>query len=776
MSHNNNISENAEKSRGCGYDINKISSFLAGIHQQGERFELTALRNGASLLAVICTTDTAAEAFANLYNAASDAKGFYVTLNPSRLPERVTPSPNRNKDEHIEKRTHLMVDIDGCKNGTTPEERNALRAASIELAKRISAELTAAGWPEPVIVNSGNGAQMWYAIDEPTESDIVRRCLEALGKRYNGNGLDIDTGVCNASRLGRLPRTWNRKPEYPADEWRMAEVVSEPVMGLEVVPHGKLEELAKDAPAEQAAAGSEWGGIKTVPGLELDTEENRKLYREYLRHREGGVEGDGGRGNFLETARFGGDFGLSPEAIWEELTTAEDDNGVTYNDRCEPPWEYDEALKVIRSSFDGRREPVGCKAAAGKGYQMKKLFEDNPIPEPVADNTTEAKPAAESGNDGKVDLTTFYKYFKSFDELFAGKPAPPETWLLDGFLSADSDLVLWAGAGGAGKTTLTTQLSQALVQGGFFPLEHNNTPGFIVETTIGGKPTKVAYVSTEEAIEKHHRRFEHQIKAQPTREPGRRFLMNLYDAGMELFTTQGGAEGKIVGGAHWEIFKNGLLAEGINILFIDNLSNIMPGNENSRTTVASFCKLLYELNRSGIKVILLSHTNKSGLVSGSTGWLNQARQVILTTAVGTKDNRRYKTEVIKVNGDSPGSVFYSVFDKDTWCHKAIPESVYTEKASLVESDNGQRREDAREAILRCLTEQRDDANGGDSAVSTAKLTRLQDSEGFPFGGALIREALEVLVEEGDVIKTETKTKSTAKGQYGKMIEAYKLPA
>lgn len=762
------------KSNIANYDINKISSFLAGIHQRGERFELTALRNGASPLAVICTTDTAAEAFANLYNAASDAKGFYVGLNPSQPPERVTPSPNRNSDDTIVRRAHLLIDIDGCKNGTTPEERNARRAAAVELAKRISAEV---GWPEPIIVNSGNGAQMWYRIDEPTGSDIVRRCLVALAKRYNGDGLDIDTSVCNASRIGRLPGTWNRKPEYPSDEWRMAEVVPEPVMGLEVVPHEKLEELAKDVPAEQAATGFDWGGIKTIPGLERDTEENRELYREYLRHRKGGVKGDRGRDNFLETARFGGDFGLSPEVIWEELTTAKDDNGKTYNERCAPPWEYDEALKLIRSSFDGRKEPVGCKTAAGKEYQAEQMFAGSPIPEPAADNTTEAKPAAESDSGEEiVDLTLFYKYFKSFDELFAGKSAPPETWLLKGFMNADPELVLWAGAGGAGKTTLTTQLSQALVGGGFFPLEHNSTPGFIVETTIDGNPTKVAYIATEEAHKKHHRRYEHQTKATQTQETDRRFLMNIYDGGLELFRMQGGADGKVVGGAHWKMFKQGLIATGINILFIDNLSNILPGNENNRVAVSTFCKMLYELNQSGIKVILLSHTNKSGLVSGSTGWLNQARQVILTSATGKKGNRKYKTEVIKANDSSDGAVFYSIFDTDTWCHKAITESAYTEKAEQATPYDDQRREEAREAILRRLAEQRDDANGGDTAVSAAKLIRLQDVEGTPFGTTLIREALEVLVAEGDVEKTETRSSNTTKKQYGKMIEAYKLPA
>ena len=129
----------------------------------------------------------------------------------------------------------------------------------------------------------------------------------------------------------------------------MAEIVSEPVSEtLDEVPHTCLEELAKDIPSTGAGKSS---AAKEVEGLEYDTEENREAFRRFLDTRDGGVLGEQGRANLLETARFGGDFGLSPAAVVEELTAYERaGDGTTYNERCKPPWGIDEMEKVVASS------------------------------------------------------------------------------------------------------------------------------------------------------------------------------------------------------------------------------------------------------------------------------------------------------------------------------------------------------------------------------------------------------------------------------------------
>ena len=746
-----------------------FSDFLSTVHPSGH-FELVGISQDGGCFAVACSRTTAAEAFDRLQAAVPDAKGFYFGLNPAKTQSRLAPTRRWVRDVDIENRTLLMVDIDN--EGKTPEERGPLRERSLELARRIVDDLTNKyNFPEPIIISSGNGAQIFYRIAEPTECPTVHRCLVALAAEYNTDGLEVDTKTSNPSRIGRLPETWNRK--YPG-EHRMAKVVSAPEpdpmdgkISLVAVPHDALEALAAKAPADNAAP--DWNGLKQIPGLELDTDENREQFREWLKHRAGGIEGKQGRTNLLETARFGGDFGLTADIVLEELTTAEDDNGETYNDRCDPPWELEEMATVIRSSYKGRKEPLGCKTSAGEEYRREQnvgMFDDGKV-EPVSTNK-------EAGETPKPDLSKFYQHFKAFDE-FEGVPAPPEEWIVPGLLTADADLILWAGAGGSGKTTLTTQLSQTLVQGGFFPLENGNTPGVLVETTIGGKPTKIAYISTEESQTKQHRRYEHQSKALPTRERNRRYLMNIYNAGIELFRMNGGANGKVVGGADWEVFKTGLIQEGINILFIDNLSNIFPGNENERDVVSSFCNVLYELNDAGIKIILLAHTNKAGAISGSSGWLNQVRQAWLTTSKGVGENRRFKTEITKDNGGVPREAFYSVFDRETWCHKAITREEYDAVQTPCRDDG--RMEEATEAIIQTLKDAKDRFSRGEAdsdAVSWGLLRRLKDDEGEAFGVDVLKAVVENLTFDSAIEETTVRTKNTKKGNYGNQIKAYRL--
>ena len=616
---NVNIDENNEKSSVSNYNLEEISNFLSKIHETGS-FEIVAFKPDKSCLSVVCSKITAGEAFRNLYDAAPDATGFYCSVNPTSRPKCLRPARARSNAAEVPRRNHLLVDIDGCKSGKTPEDRERLRRESIELAKRISGDLTSEGWTEPVIVHSGNGAQMWYRIDEPAESDLVSRTLKALAAKYDTGELHIDTAVADAGRIARLPGTWNRKTDYPNKEHRMAKVVSAPEpdpmdgeVSLVALPHDALETLAARVPADNAAP--DWNGLKQIPGLELDTDENREQFREWLKHRAGGIVGKQGRTNLLETARFGGDFGLTADIVLEELTTAEDDNGETYNDRCDPPWELDEMATLIRSSYDGRKEPLGCKTSAGEEYrrnQNVEMFDDGKV-EPVSTN----KEAAEGGEKPESLLERFRKRLHP-GEYYINLPNTELEYWIEGRLPAENYLVDLYGAPGCGKSILAYQMCICILNG----KELFGMKTFPV--TKSGKEFKPLIISCEEseaAISRRLRKQRNIICGGTGKMPD---VLDLL--GEETAFYISGSSGK---GAKTDAFNavTRIIKEGgYNFVVVDNRGEVYQADENNRAEVSSFCGAIKEFcKNTAVQTLMLSHSNRQGNTSGSSAWAGSGR-------------------------------------------------------------------------------------------------------------------------------------------------------
>jgi hypothetical protein len=59
-------------------------------------------------------------------------------------------------------------------------------------------ELEAAGWPPPILADSGNGAHLMYPIDIPTDDGgLLAACLETLQARHGDDDVLIDQTVFN---------------------------------------------------------------------------------------------------------------------------------------------------------------------------------------------------------------------------------------------------------------------------------------------------------------------------------------------------------------------------------------------------------------------------------------------------------------------------------------------------------------------------------------------------------------------------------------------------
>src|SRR5205823_1417525 len=111
------------------------------------------------------------------------------------------------------------------------------------------------GWPEPLWVNSGNGSHLWWAINLPNDEatkTLHQDCLRALAARFDDPAVTIDPTMFNASRICRVPGTWNRKGSGTTERpQRLTSVLDGPTT-LTEVPRELLEALAGQAPAATA--------------------------------------------------------------------------------------------------------------------------------------------------------------------------------------------------------------------------------------------------------------------------------------------------------------------------------------------------------------------------------------------------------------------------------------------------------------------------------------------------------------------------------------------
>ena len=237
-------------------DREEVRRMLALMVDPDASHEIRALPSGKSRTIHGRDLDGAVRAV----DEVADGRGTYITLNP------VSPSlKGAARVRDVIRRRHFLIDCDrsgslkertGKESNATEEEKEATR----QVVERIAADLTLKGWPRPIVVDSGNGWHLLYAIDLPNDKlsqQLLSRCLKALQETYGTDRAEIDTKVHNASRITKLAGTWVRKgPDAPDRPHRMARLVSVPT-AIVPVPDEMLRELA---------------GFSPTPGEDLDRE------------------------------------------------------------------------------------------------------------------------------------------------------------------------------------------------------------------------------------------------------------------------------------------------------------------------------------------------------------------------------------------------------------------------------------------------------------------------------------------------------------------------
>lgn len=163
--------------------------------------------------------------------------GVYITLNPcnpallaravNRLQERAQVATS---DADTFRRRWLLLDFDPVRPaGISSTDREHGR--SISAACGAWDDLRSAGFPDPVVADSGNGAHLLYLVDlpnDPNAMELVKRILAGVAARCGTEDITVDQTVFNAARIVKLYGTVACKgdnlPERPHRRSRLLEV------------------------------------------------------------------------------------------------------------------------------------------------------------------------------------------------------------------------------------------------------------------------------------------------------------------------------------------------------------------------------------------------------------------------------------------------------------------------------------------------------------------------------------------------------------------------
>lgn len=190
------------------------------------------------------------EAAADALGRLRGFRGAYVTINPVN-PALLARAVNRLRsvgreptttDADIVCRRWLPIDCDAERPAGISSSDTEHRAA-LAKAHEIRTGLSLLDWPEPVLIDSGNGAQLLYAVDLPTQdSGLVQRCLTEIAKAGSPQ-VKIDLTVHNPARIWRIPGTMNCKGDHTEERpHRMARILNAPA-ALEIANEDKLHEI-----------------------------------------------------------------------------------------------------------------------------------------------------------------------------------------------------------------------------------------------------------------------------------------------------------------------------------------------------------------------------------------------------------------------------------------------------------------------------------------------------------------------------------------------------
>ena len=169
-----------------------------------------------------------------------------------RLARTATKVRFTAQDTDILRRNWLLLSFEPMRRAGISSNDDE-RTAALEQAKQARQALGELGWSDPLYADSGNGADLVYRIDLPTDDDhLVERVLKAAALKFDTANLKIDQNPSNPAFLLRLYGTVARiGSDVPERPHRRMHIIEAPEM-FEPVPVDQLEKFASSIPVNHA--------------------------------------------------------------------------------------------------------------------------------------------------------------------------------------------------------------------------------------------------------------------------------------------------------------------------------------------------------------------------------------------------------------------------------------------------------------------------------------------------------------------------------------------
>lgn len=287
--------------------------------------------------------------------------GIYFTLNPinpallARRANRyeISEAGQQAADMDISQRRLLLIDVDPVRPAEiSSSDEEKVHAKGV--IKVLCAFLESAGWPKPIIGDSGNGYHAYYRIDLPADDGgLVRSALYALAARFDTAQAKVDTTVFNPSRICKIPGTVSRKGDpIEARPHRTSRLVVIPE-SFDAVRPELIEALANEwraKEAERKPAPIPQAMTPKPTSQRKGTKSHVDRARAYLSKVDGAVSGQHGSDQTIKAAGFlVRGFNLSIDEALPVLTE--------WNNKCDPPWDEFELRRKLEeaSKHDGER-------------------------------------------------------------------------------------------------------------------------------------------------------------------------------------------------------------------------------------------------------------------------------------------------------------------------------------------------------------------------------------------------------------------------------------
>lgn len=253
------------------YDLESLKNTVRTFMPDGEVREVRVPKAGkqGTISGYFDNRKKLLEALADL---SGEYEGVYITLNPVN-PDLIALANNRWKpyahittaDPDIIWRHWLLIDIDSKRKAgisSSDEEKSGSKA----LAEQVRGHLTAQGWAEPLLCDSGNGWHLLYRIDLPNDDasrDLIHAMLDSIAGMFDTPTQHVDTTVHNASRIVKAYGTMSCKGDsIPSRPHRIGMMPGHGELGL--ISSAQLQAVASLlAPPEAPSSGTKRKGDYT---------------------------------------------------------------------------------------------------------------------------------------------------------------------------------------------------------------------------------------------------------------------------------------------------------------------------------------------------------------------------------------------------------------------------------------------------------------------------------------------------------------------------------